>query len=162
MKMEGWLPAAGTKILVIGFGNTLRTDDGVGPRVAAAVSSWGVPGVESIAVHQLTPELADSLASAELALFVDARLAGRNASLEIQPLQPSVSRETLGHTSDPRSLLTLTLTIYGRYPRSWLVTVPAANFSLGEVLSTTGDCGAEHALEQIAALVGAGGIGRTK
>ncbi len=61
---------------MIGYGNTLRSDDGVGPRVAMAVASWGWPGLKAIAVHQLTPELAEPLAAAELAIFVDARLVG--------------------------------------------------------------------------------------
>jgi hydrogenase maturation protease len=46
-----------TDLLVIGYGNELRSDDGVGPRVARAVAEWRLPGVEAIAVHQLTLEL---------------------------------------------------------------------------------------------------------
>ena len=65
-------PPDGT-ILVIGYGNTLRSDDGVGPRVAMAVASREWPGFNAIAVQQLTPELAEPLAAAELAIFVDAR-----------------------------------------------------------------------------------------
>ena len=32
-------------ILVIGYGNTLRGDDGVGPKVAEAVAALALPGV---------------------------------------------------------------------------------------------------------------------
>jgi hydrogenase maturation protease len=155
---EGPPPPVGGKILVIGYGNTLRTDDGVGPRVAAAVASWESPVVESIAVHQLTPELAEPLASAELAIFVDARLADGRDAVEIRPLEPSGSRGTPGHASDPRALLALARAIYGRHPRTWLVTVPAADFSLGEALSTTAEWGAEQALGRIATLVGVEGV----
>ena len=49
--MNGQLPFDGSKTLVIGYGNTLRSDDGVGRHVALAVSSWGLPGLESIAVY---------------------------------------------------------------------------------------------------------------
>jgi len=31
--------------LIIGYGNTLRGDDGAGPRVAEAVAGWGLPNV---------------------------------------------------------------------------------------------------------------------
>jgi hydrogenase maturation protease len=146
-------PVAGGRILVIGYGNTLRTDDGVGRRVAMAVSSWQRPDVESIAVHQLTPELAEPLATAELAIFVDARLTDGGEAVEVRPLEPSGGRGGLGHASDPRALLAVARAIYGRSPRGWLVTVPAADLSLGEGLSPAAGRGAEEALGQIAALI---------
>jgi hydrogenase maturation protease len=155
---NGRLPPARGTILVIGYGNTLRSDDGVGRRVAMAAASWEMPGLESIAVHQLTPELAEPLASAELAIFVDARLASGEESVEILPLEPSAVRGTLGHAGDPRSLLALSRAIYGRHPRTWLVTVPTADLSLGEVLSSTAERGAENALARIAALIEAEGM----
>ena len=40
-------------ILVIGYGNTLRSDDGVGPHIAQEVAAQGWPSVCSITVHQL-------------------------------------------------------------------------------------------------------------
>jgi hydrogenase maturation protease len=154
---EGLPPSAGGKILVIGYGNTLRTDDGVGPHVASAVASWESPRVQSIAVHQLTPELAESLASAELAVFVDARYAAGDSVVEVRALEPSNSWGILGHASDAGALLAAAKSIYGRSPRGWLVTVPAADLSFGEGLSPTAGRGAEAALARIAALIAAEG-----
>src|SRR5262249_40955082 len=154
---EGRPPAADGKVLVIGCGNTLRTDDGVGPRVATAVASWESPGLESIAVHQLTPELVEPLASAALAIFVDARLAEGDGAVEVRSLEPSDSRGALGHGSDAGALLAAARSIYGRSPRSWLVTVPAADISFGEGLSPAAERRAEEALERIAALISAEG-----
>ncbi|HZW30616.1 MAG TPA: hydrogenase maturation protease, partial [Isosphaeraceae bacterium] len=148
---------AGGRVLVIGYGNTLRTDDGVGRRVAMAVASWELPGMRSIAVHQLTPELAEPLANAELAIFVDARFADGEETVEVHRLEPSASRGGLGHVSDPRSLLALARAIYGGSPRTWLVMVPAADLSLGEGLSSTAARGAEVALARIATLIEAEG-----
>ena len=59
-------------ILVIGYGNDLRSDDAVGQKVANAIAAWKLPQVTSLCVHQLTPELASFLATAELAIFIDA------------------------------------------------------------------------------------------
>ncbi|HEX8201510.1 MAG TPA: hypothetical protein VF590_13580 [Isosphaeraceae bacterium] len=120
--------------LVIGYGNALRSDDGVGPRVAAAVAGWGRPGVEEWAVHQFTPELAEPLAAVELAIFIDAR-----------------------HAGDPRALLALVQAVSGRHPRAWWVTVPAPELGLGETRSGTAERGREAALQTIAARIGAGG-----
>ena len=58
--------------LVIGYGNELRRDDGLGPQAARAVAGWGMPGVLALSCHQLTPELAEIVADAEEALFIDA------------------------------------------------------------------------------------------
>ncbi len=44
-----------TKVLVIGYGNTLRSDDGAGKRVAELVAEWQLLNVRSLLVHQLTP-----------------------------------------------------------------------------------------------------------
>jgi hydrogenase maturation protease len=149
----GRFPLEDGVVLIIGYGNTLRADDGVGPRVAMAAASWEWPGLTAIAVPQLTPELAEPLAAAELAIFVDAWLAGGEETVEVLPLTPSGAPGTLGHASDPRSLLALGRAIYGRAPRSWLVTVPAADLSLGEGLSSIAERGAEEALKRIAALI---------
>src|SRR5690242_2835552 len=61
--------------VVIGYGNDIRGDDAAGPLAARAVAAWGAPGVRALAAHQLTPELAEALAAAELAIFVDAGVA---------------------------------------------------------------------------------------
>ncbi len=60
------------ELLVIGYGNPLRGDDGVGPAVSGAIAVLGLPGVRALSVHQLTPELAAEAAGARVAVFVDA------------------------------------------------------------------------------------------
>jgi hypothetical protein len=59
-------------LLVIGYGNELRGDDGVGPKTAMAVSEWHFPGVKTMVCHQLTPDLAEPIAAAERVVFIDA------------------------------------------------------------------------------------------
>ena len=56
--------------LVVGIGNELRSDDGVGIRVVRALPARR--GVETTIVHQLTPDLVEALGRAERVLFVDA------------------------------------------------------------------------------------------
>jgi hydrogenase maturation protease len=156
--MSGRLPAGGGKTLVIGYGNTLRSDDGVGQRVAVAVASWELPGLETIVVHQLSPELAEPLASAELVIFVDALPVESSTDVEVTALVAANSGVALAHASDPRALLSLTRAVYGQEPRAWLLTVPAVDFSLGEALSMTAETGAQEALRQIVALIDPDGV----
>lgn len=142
-------------ILVIGYGNTLRSDDGVGQWVAAEVQGWNLQNVRSLPVHQLTPELAEMLASASSVIFVDAYPASSEALVQVCPLDPvDSSNFSLGHISDPRSLLALTQAVYGCTPQAWLVAIPAVNFELGESLSPTTQQGIAVALDEIRRLLG--------
>jgi Ni,Fe-hydrogenase maturation factor len=67
-----------TSLLVIGYGNALRGDDGAGPcaarlfgeRCAARPGNDGAPRV--LVVHQLLPELVDDIAQAARVVFIDA------------------------------------------------------------------------------------------
>ncbi len=154
--MTGPHPGTIRTTLVIGYGNRLRTDDGAGQCVADAVASWDITGLVAISVHQLTPELSERLASTDLAIFVDARLARGGEDIVVVPVEAPEEMGIHGHVCDPRSLLALARAIYGRTPECWLVTVPSTDFSLGEGLSKTAREGVERALERIAALVGAG------
>src|SRR5512146_272230 len=115
---------AGT-ILVIGYGNDLRGDDAAGRRAAAEVEAWALPGVEVCALHQLTPEIAEPLAAAERAIFLDAHSVSSGAGLRVRRLQPAAPTPRLAHTCDPPGLLALAQAAFGRRPEAWWVTIPA-------------------------------------
>jgi hydrogenase maturation protease len=134
----------------IGYGNELRSDDGIGQRVANALQ---LSNVKSIAVHQLTPELAEVLANSEFAVFIDACLATENSQVQIQLLSPESLNVIAGHTADPRSLLALTKALYGYCPQAWWVTIPGENFELGENLSPLAEQGIKIAIDKINHLI---------
>jgi hydrogenase maturation protease len=137
-------------LLVIGYGNALRGDDGVGPAVARQVAAWGLPGVSAAWAHGLTPELAEPISRADATFFVDARAGGE--SVEVCELAPSAPPR-LGHASHPGWLLALAEALWGRRPRAWLVTVPADRFGFGEPLSEAAQRGMAAALREISRLV---------
>jgi hydrogenase maturation protease len=117
--------------LVVGIGNELRSDDGVGIRVVGSLPPR--PGAETITVHQLTPELADRLHAAQRVLFVDAQIAGD--AVRLSPLEPAAEAALLGHALSPEALLGWTRLAHGRAPEGWLLTVPARSFPFGGSLS---------------------------
>ena len=65
------------KTLVIGYGNELRQDDGVGPRAALLMARLGL---QAMAVHQLTPELVERISQVEQVVFVDAGMDATSSS----------------------------------------------------------------------------------
>jgi len=116
--------------LVVGIGNRLRGDDGIGPVLADAVPPR--TGLETMSVHQLVPELAEQLTQVDRVLFVDAELRIQETSLRtIEPQQHS----GLGHACSPQSLLHWTAFAFGRAPAAWLLSVPASRFDHEEALS---------------------------
>jgi len=120
---------AGTKpLLLIGYGNPLRQDDGLGWRVAMAIEKLHLPNLQVIATQQLTLELAAPIARAEAVMFVDAayRTSAAKASPQgIEALAPEPARHPLSHQLTPQALLVLADQLYGHQPAALQLLVPA-------------------------------------
>jgi hydrogenase maturation protease len=133
-------------VLVVGYGNELRGDDAAGPRAADRVASWRLPGVEVRALHQLVPELAEALAAASRAIFLDAHPLSECPAVRVRRIQPTHTGSGFAHTGQPHDLLALSRTAFGRWPDAWWVTIPAADFTLGAPLSPVAERGVADAL----------------
>ncbi|MGO4879722.1 MAG: hydrogenase maturation protease [Bryobacteraceae bacterium] len=117
--------ASGT--LVIGYGNTLRGDDGAGFYVAERL------GAGAIACQQLTPELAEPIARTERVIFVDAHAGVPAGRITVQQLKPHESAAM--HRFDPETLLAWSQQLYGRAPEAILIGIGGESFELGQGLS---------------------------
>ena len=141
-------------LLVIGYGNTLRRDDGVGPRVAESIAALGLPGVQALACALLTPELAEPVARARIVVFVDAAVDAPR-QVQLRGLGPADSSSILAHAADPRALLALARNLFGHAPEAWWLTIPVEDLGIGEGLSPLARRGSETAVREIMRLVGA-------
>ncbi|HMN30484.1 MAG TPA: hydrogenase maturation protease [Caldilineaceae bacterium] len=142
------------KLLVIGYGNTLRRDDGAGVALAARlVRCWQARGVPAqlLTVVQLTPELSTEIADGDVAavFFVDTRAGKAGEPVQVQPLAAKTGTPGLGHQLEPTVLLAYARLFSGREVPAWLLTVPGVDFGHGEGFSP--DC--EAALAAAPALV---------
>jgi hydrogenase maturation protease len=144
----------GAQLLIIGYGNELRRDDGVGAKVANAVAEWNLSGIQAIACHQLTPELTDAIASAGHVVFVDAAL-GASSPVQCREIEPDENSPVMTHAADPRSLLTLARQAFGRCPAASWLTIPIQDIDFGEELSPLARNGFSIALEKIRSLADA-------
>jgi hydrogenase maturation protease len=138
-------------LLVIGYGNTLRGDDGVGPRVAEAVGALRLPGVQVLICQQLSPEHAEPISRADTVVFVDAAVDAPR-EVQLRPLAPGASTQLMAHAADPRTMLALARDVFGHAPRAWWLTIPAEQLGFGETLSAAAQRGLAAALERIQAL----------
>jgi hydrogenase maturation protease len=128
------------KTLILGYGNTLRKDDGLGIYAALALASLDLPtDVEILTYQQLSPELSSMLAKVDHAIFVDAALTSNEekpGTIKTRTLQPRTTQpSSITHHFDPETLLAMAGALYGHVPQAMLFSVTAASFDLEESLS---------------------------
>ena len=130
--------------LVVGVGNPLREDDGVGWHLAEALAQTGVP---THTCHQLLPELAAELSQVDLVLFVDACAEGPPGQVLLQTLAPGDTPGYSHHLNAP-GLLAWVRALYGHCPQAHLLSVAGAAFGYREGLSPAVEAALPAALQQ--------------
>ncbi len=135
--------------LVIGYGNTLRSDDGIGPAVAALLPPQ--PDLEVITCHQLLPEHAAAIAQAQRVVFIDAAVGTTPGAVAIRWVEPEPDGQALTHHVTPSALLAASRDLYGYAPRAALVTVCGNAFAFGEQFSDPVRSAIPEALRVVAA-----------
>jgi len=146
-------------VLVIGYGNALRSDDGIGPRAAASLA--GDPrlaGVEVLALHQLTPELALDMSRASLVILVDASTDDPPGAIAVRRLaaDEGAGRGGPGATSHhlgPGELLAVARELYGAAPGAFVVSVGVVDMETGEALSPAVAAALPGVADAVASLV---------
>lgn len=142
-------PAAVNRdFLVIGYGNTLRGDDGVGPRVVEAIEKLNLPGVRTLICQQLSPEYADLVSRAHTVVFVDAAV-DTPKEVQLRKIEPSESAQLMAHAADPRTMLALARDVFGHAPKAWWLTIPAVKLDFSETLTPEAQRGFAEAVEKI-------------
>jgi hydrogenase maturation protease len=132
--------------LLIGIGNVLRGDDGVGCRLAERLGEASLPGeVRVVAAHQLLPEHVDLLRELDRVIVVDAAVdvpAGQVAVTELATagcegpgLQAPGPGPLVFHHLTPAALLAACATLHGRAPRATLVRIGVASTEASTELS---------------------------
>jgi hydrogenase maturation protease len=123
--------------LIIGYGNPLRGDDGVGWEVASHLAA-AIPSETAhiLTVHQLTPELAEPISEADLVIFIDASNVGEPGTWRCDQVKPrSTSGNSLGHHFDVAGLLAYSQAAFNATPRTLVVSVAAESFDFRDHLA---------------------------
>ena len=132
-------------LLIIGYGNPIRGDDGAGAYAVRALRRRGFPGIET---HQLTPELAGPLSRARLAVFIDADTTLAPGQVRVTPVA-GAGEAPFEHHASPGAILRLTREVHGRAPDALRIGIGGESFELGEKLSHA----ARRAVRETLALV---------
>lgn len=137
------------KILLLGYGNPDREDDGVAWHILRALAvKMGLPAPDSyednfpenqqvdFAFHlQLTPEMAEDISGYEYVCFVDAHTGNIPEEVRIIDVESDFQKSPFTHHLTPQSLLSICETVYNTKPESALLSVRGYQFLFSRTLS---------------------------
>ena len=150
------------KTIFIGYGNPDRGDDGVAWHLLNQIiaftgccendlfSSDIIPASENIHVwfnFQLLPEMAETIAEYEQAVFIDAHTGEIKEDINFSNIEPEFQNSPFTHHFTAPSCLAVAEQITGQYPKSWLLSVRGYQFGFSRDLSVQTLALAEKAFE---------------
>ena len=123
-----------SKVLIIGYGNTLRGDDAAGVK-AAELISMRHPEITCVVMHQLVPELSEQITECDTVFFIDAQQGITQPTVRL--MKPGMEADQPHtHFISPESLLSLSQQLYQRTPsKAYIIGIPATEFEFSETLS---------------------------
>ncbi len=125
-----------TNVLLIGYGNPGRLDDGLGPAMAREIERRNLPGLHVEADYQLTVEDAAEVARYKVVIFADADTTGPEpfSMKRIGPGEAHLSFST--HSVQPDAVLALAKELFNAEPEGYLLGIRGYEFNeFGERLS---------------------------
>ena len=139
-----------TKIL-IGYGNPDREDDGVAWHLLNAVAAHTCCGPKDLFTDeviqvkegldvwfnfQLLPEMAETIAEYDQAIFIDAHTGEIKEDISFVPVKPEFQNSPFTHHFTPASCLAVAQSLTGHHPESWLLSVRGYQFGFSQELSS--------------------------
>lgn len=144
------------KVLVIGFGNPGRGDDGLGPALAEAIRARALPGVQVRVDYQLAVEHAADVAAADVVYFVDATVDPTCRPFALVPLLPEPGLDFSTHALAPGRVLALAYELFDARPTAWMLTMGGESFEpFVEELTPFARANLDRALEHLIGTIGA-------
>ena len=152
--------ANASPILILGYGNVDRQDDGVAWHILAGLARrlGGQPpgspdeefdtadqNVDLLFVLQLMPEIAETIAQYERVCFVDAHTGAVPDDVNVQELSSEFQSSPFTHHMTASTLLSVAETLYHRAPQAILVSVRGYEFGFARSLSNRTAALAEEA-----------------
>ncbi len=123
------------KVLLMGYGNPGRLDDGLGPALAEAVEAMNLPGVTVQADYQLTVEDAAAVAEHDVVIFADADVAGAGP-FYFRRIVPRAGCSFTSHSVEPTALLALATQLFESRADGYILGIRGYEFNeFGERLS---------------------------
>ena len=189
---ESMDPSARSRALLVAYGNLSRRDDGVAGHIVSRLrrrlglaelelendvrvsedgevitedGPEGYPRMQMILLHQLAPELGETLASFDLVVFLDAHVQGATTpegdlweDVHLQRIDAGLQTSMVTHHLKPAAVLALSRTLYGSEPEAYVLSVLGHDFNFGETLSDATSRLADEAVERLDAVLRRAGL----
>jgi hydrogenase maturation protease len=91
--------------------------------------------LDTVVLHQLLPELAETLADYDLVIFVDAHVGSVPEDIREERLKAAYRTPFVYHQTHPATVLALAQQMHGRVPEGVLLSLHGHDFDFGEGLS---------------------------
>ena len=115
-------------VLLLGYGNPGRLDDGLGSALAAQVDSLGLPGVTVDSDYQLCLEDAEAVARHDVVIFADAATSGPEPFC-FQRVEPAYSVSFSTHSLQPEAVLGLAQQLFGARTEGYTLSIRGYAFN---------------------------------
>lgn len=133
---------------IIGIGNILRGDDGVGKYVADQIENNHLPGITVITTLQLDMGLAEDLSKFDIVLFIDASL--NESTFSFLPLMPdNHPPQSFSHQVNASVIVSLTHKLFLPNTQFYMCAIGANNFEMGNGISAATKANANAAIAAI-------------
>jgi len=141
------------KILLYGYGNIGRQDDGLGillvERIEELALSNGFRLLDFEANYQLNIEDALTISQYDIVLFADATVNQAEPVL-IAKVEPSAQTEFTMHAMEPSFILHLCHVLYDATPETYIVTMRASEFEFGQPITKEAAQSLDAAISMVA------------
>jgi hydrogenase maturation protease len=145
-------------VLIVAYGNPMRCDDGVAWRAVDALENKFSSDVEILRLHQLTPELSDTVRDFRCVIYVDAASCDGSLNkpgvIRVEEIRAGASEPVrFSHVFSPKKVLDLAVQLYGASPKAFVITVAGDNFDHGDSLSAAVSAALPDLVAKISGLV---------
>ena len=144
------------RILLIGYGNPGRQDDGLGPAAALQIAALDYPHVTAFENYQLAIEDALDVARHDEVWFVDAARSGQ-APFALSEIEPAPAIGFTSHLLSPAALLAITSRYCEAVPKAYLLAIRGYEFEMEERLTPPAEANLAEAVALLRSRIGGEG-----
>ena len=149
------------KVLLIGYGNPGRLDDGLGPALAARIEALSLKGMTVEADYQLAAENAFDVSRHDIVIFADAAVRGK-APFFFKEIHPRSPLSLGSHSVSPEAVIYLAERLFHSRARAYVLGIRGYEFNgYNESLSERAEKNLEEAFHFVAKLVKSGNFNST-
>ena len=140
------------KILILGYGNPGRQDDGLGPALVEEVEKFGYGYVKCDSNYQLNVEDAAEIAEHDIVLFVDASK-GEIDGLTLSRIYPVKEASFSSHSVSAESVLAICRDHFEKIPEAWMLGIKGYEFDIVEEITLKASENLNYAVDFVKLLI---------